>query len=61
MGIIPDRLHNPTVGFSPTMPHRVEGETIEPSVSVPIATAHRLAETAAADPALDPEVLRSVK
>ena len=36
------------------------GEVIEPSVSVPTATAQRFAETAAADPALEPEVLRSV-
>ena len=37
----------------------VEGEMIEPSVSVPIAAAHRLAATATADPELDPEGFRS--
>src|SRR5213082_2527827 len=36
-----------------------EGETTEPSVSVPIATAHRFAATAAAEPELDPDGLRS--
>ena len=36
------------------------GETIEPSVSVPIATAQRLADTAAAEPELEPDGLRSM-
>ncbi len=33
---------------------------MEPSVSVPIATAHRLADTPAADPELEPDGLRSM-
>src|SRR4051794_17194622 len=59
MGIIPLRLQRPTVGLMPTIPHCVAGETIDPSVSVPIATAHKLADPAAAEPELDPDGLRS--
>ena len=36
------------------MPHRFDGDTIDPSVSVPIAKPTRPAATAAAEPALDP-------
>src|SRR5712692_4523882 len=57
--MIPARLTNPTVGFIPTMPLIDDGLTIEPSVSVPIAAAQRLAATATADPELEPEGLRS--
>src|SRR6201996_723757 len=59
MGIIPDRLHKPTVGFIPTIPFTDDGDTTEPSVSVPMATAHKLAATAVPEPALDPLGLRS--
>src|SRR3954468_13415871 len=59
MGMIPARLTRPTVGLIPTMPHRLDGETIEPSVSVPTAAAHKFAETAAADPELEPDGFRS--
>src|SRR6185436_17897385 len=59
MGMIPLRLHRPTVGLIPTIPHCVAGETIEPSVSVPMATAHKFADTAAAEPELEPEGFRS--
>src|SRR3954447_6977215 len=59
IGIIPDRLTSPTVGFNPTSPQLFDGETIDPSVSVPTPTAHRLAATAAPVPELDPEALRS--
>src|SRR5437879_11252061 len=41
------------------MPQHVDGETIEPSVSVPIATAQRLAATATPEPELDPDGVRS--
>ena len=34
---------------------RIDGETIDPSVSVPMPNAHRPAATHAADPALEPE------
>src|SRR5512134_3010226 len=57
--MIPQRLTNPTVGLSPTMPLACAGTTIEPSVSVPRATAPRLAEVAAPEPELDPPGLRS--
>jgi len=55
----PLRLTRPSVGLIPTMPQQVDGETIEPSVSVPIATAQRLAATATPDPELDPDGVRS--
>jgi len=38
----------------PTIPLYEDGAMIDPSVSVPIATAHILAATAAPDPELDP-------
>src|SRR5262245_38456995 len=56
---MPARLTNPTVGLMPTRLHIEDGQMIDPSVSVPIATAHRLAATAAPEPALDPHGLRS--
>src|SRR5271163_4356929 len=56
---MPLRLTSPTVGFRPTMPLIEAGLTIEPSVSVPTATAHRFAATATADPELDPDGSRS--
>src|SRR6185312_2820756 len=59
IGIIPARLTSPTVGLKPTSPHAFAGLTIEPSVSVPIATAQRLALAATADPELEPEGVRS--
>src|SRR5215472_13900510 len=59
MGTIPLRLMKPTVGFTPTSEHADAGETTDPSVSVPTATAHRLDATATAEPELDPEGLRS--
>src|ERR1700692_2276503 len=59
MGMMPVRLTRPTVGLVPTRPLLDDGQTIEPSVSVPMAAAHRLAETAAPEPALEPQGLRS--
>jgi hypothetical protein len=59
MGIIPLRLTNPTVGLMPTSPFAEDGQTIEPSVSVPIAAAHKFADAAAPDPELEPQGLRS--
>src|ERR1041384_2796297 len=58
IAMVPERLTNPTVGFSPTTPHIDDGLTIEPMVSAPSAAAARLAETAAADPELDPPAER---
>src|SRR3989449_11690212 len=39
MGMTPARLTRPTVGLIPTTPFAVAGQTIEPSVSVPMDTA----------------------
>src|ERR1700688_88413 len=59
MGMMPQRLSNPSVGFMPTRPFAEDGQTTEPSVSVPTASAHRLADTAAPEPELEPQGLRS--
>src|SRR5438876_882131 len=59
IGIIPVRLTRPTVGLMPTIPFAVAGLIMEPSVSVPTATAHKLAATATAEPELEPLGLRS--
>src|SRR5262250_2882350 len=58
MGMIPERLIRPSVGLIPTSPVNEEGERMEPSVSVPTATAQRLAATAAAEPELEPDGFR---
>jgi len=42
MGMMPARLTSPTVGLMPTTPQIEPGEVMEPSVSVPTATAQRL-------------------
>ena len=57
IGMIPERLTKPTVGFNPTMPFTDAGHVTEPSVSVPTATAQRFAATAAPEPALEPQGL----
>jgi len=57
--MMPRPLTSPTVGLIPTMPFIDEGQTMEPSVSVPTAAAHRLADTATPDPELEPHGLRS--
>src|SRR5262249_27832152 len=59
MGMMPLRLTSPTVGFMPARPLMDDGETMEPSVSVPTVIAHRFAEAAAPDPELEPDGLRS--
>ena len=59
MGMMPLRLTKPTVGLIPVMPLEDEGQTMEPSVSVPIAAAQRFAETPAPEPELEPQGLRS--
>ena len=51
----PCRLTLPKLGRSPVTPVRVAGETMEPSVSVPIAKGTSPALTAAAEPALAQE------
>src|SRR5690606_2857663 len=57
--MIPLRLRRPTVGLIPTTPLAVAGQTIEPSVSVPIDPAVRFADVAAPEPEDDPHGLRS--
>jgi hypothetical protein len=59
IGMMPDRETSPTVGLIPTSEFIAEGDTIDPSVSVPTATAHRFAAVPAPDPELDPLVFRS--
>ena len=56
---MPRRLTSPSVGLMPTIPQALAGQTIEPSVSVPTASGASPAATAAADPELDPDGLRS--
>ena len=55
IGMMPFWDTSPTVGLSPTMLLFPAGEVIEPSVSVPIAAAHRLAAAPTAEPLLEPE------
>ena len=52
--IAPFRLTRPNVGRRPVAPHRVDGETIDPNVSVPMAKATSPATVAEAEPADDP-------
>src|SRR5687767_13901096 len=52
--IPPLRLMVPKVGLKPVAPVRVEGDTIEPKVSVPIVNANKPATTEAAEPADQP-------
>src|SRR5213593_4836224 len=52
--IAPYRLTRPYVGRKPVTPQRDDGETIEPSVSVPIENPTRPAAVADAGPADDP-------
>src|ERR1044072_3883333 len=59
IGMIPARLTRPIVGLMPTSEFADDGQTTDPSVSVPIAAAHRFAATAAPEPELDPHGLRS--
>src|SRR6266516_1110198 len=56
---MPLRLRRPSVGLMPTRELLLDGDTIEPSVSVPTAAAARFAATATPEPELDPEGLRS--
>src|SRR3954471_948991 len=59
IGTMPARLTRPTVGLMPTSPLAPDGQTIDPSVSVPTPIAARLAATATPVPELDPHGLRS--
>ena len=59
IGTMPKRLMRPSVGLMPTSALLFDGDTIDPSVSVPIAIAARLAAVATPDPELEPDGLRS--
>src|SRR5262249_38309235 len=59
IGTTPARLVRPTVGLMPTTLLTFAGQTMLPSVSVPIDTAGKLADGAAAEPELEPQALRS--
>src|ERR1700677_5058019 len=50
----PVRGTKPNVGRRPVVPHRVEGEEMDPSVSEPMANATHPADTALAEPAEEP-------
>src|SRR5487761_517918 len=52
--IAPVRGTKPKVGRSPVTPHRVLGDAIDPSVSVPIANPTHPADAAEALPAEEP-------
>ena len=58
--MMPLLLTRPSVGLMPTIPLMPDGQTTEPSVSVPTATTVRLAATATADPLEEPHGLRAV-
>src|SRR3989442_9788703 len=55
----PARLVRQTVGLMPTTELTPEGQTIDPSVSVPIDTVTRFAATAWPEPELEPQGVRS--
>src|SRR5262245_19245897 len=59
IGMMPVRETRPTVGLKPTSAQLLDGDTIEPSVSVPIVRAQRLAAAAVPEPELEPEGSRS--
>src|SRR5262245_9795628 len=59
IGTIPERLTRPTVGLMPTSAVAADGQTIDPSVSVPTPIAAKLAAIAAAVPELEPHAVRS--
>src|SRR5579863_6823599 len=51
----------PTLGFSPTILLSIAGKRPEPAVSVPSESGTSPAETATADPELDPPGMRSAR
>ena len=54
MGTTPARLVSPRVGLMPTTELNDDGQSMEPSVSVPSVTAAMFAAAATPDPELDP-------
>src|SRR3954471_23531855 len=59
IGMIPARLRRPSDGLMPASPLAPDGQTTEPSVSVPTATVARSAEAATPEPELEPHGFRS--
>src|SRR5258706_7234587 len=59
IGTMPLRLTSPTVGLRPTSDCEVPGQTMEPSVSVPMPTVARFAAIAAPVPEEEPQGERS--
>src|SRR5262245_9280228 len=59
IGMIPVLLTSPIVGLMPTRELAPDGQTIDPSVSVPTPTAARFAAIAAPVPELEPHGFRS--
>src|SRR6476620_4978129 len=57
--MIPSCEIKPTVGFRPTQRLFPDGQTTEPSVSVPTVTEQRFVAAATADPELDPHGSKS--
>src|SRR4051795_6486389 len=57
--MMPARLMRPSVGLMPTNPDAEDGQTTDPSVSVPMPIAARLAAIADPVPELEPQALRS--
>lgn len=55
IGITPALLVRPTVGLIPTTELALDGNRMEPAVSVPNATAAMFAATDVAEPVLDPD------
>mgnify|MGYP003703173739 CR=1 FL=1 len=54
IGTTPALLVNPTVGLIPTTEFNDDGQSMDPSVSVPSVTAAMFAAAAMADPVLEP-------
>src|SRR5207302_8403468 len=59
IGTTPARLTRRTVGLRAATPVALRGQTILPSVSLPSETVTKLADTAAPEPELEPQGLRS--
>src|SRR3954447_13513043 len=59
IGMMPARLMRPSVGLMPTSPDADDGQRTDPSVSVPMPIAARLAAIAVPVPELEPQALRS--
>ena len=59
IGTMPAPVMEPTVGLRPTRPLSADGQTIDPSVSVPTASGAYPAATAAPEPDDEPPADRS--